>query len=540
MYLADGEGQNTRGFCANLDFTEILDFPGVESRMTLDENICVKKIECKVLNGRKVNFKVLLEIEARVFLNENEEMVKEIKGVDDIQSQIVSLKMNSLIGQNTIKSSAKETIIIDSTDNILEVLSVDFNIINKDTKISYNKVLAKADVSIKLLYLTEDGRIKKVEETIPIMGFIDLVGVSEDDICEVKYKLKNIVIKPNVGEDHSINVEIELEIFCRVFGNREVSIIQDMYSPSRNLSFNQNNVRTMVNMKNTRDIINIREKVKLESDEYSKICDVITNAVINEKNVVRGTVKYAGDLNLRFILLNDEETRTRTQEVTVPFTFNQEIDSVNKDSKLEVEISPSLQEFTKDGIDVSVKVDFEANTNSYDLETINVIDNIEEMETGDDNPYSMVIYFVKPGDTLWKIAKKYRSTIADIARINNIENPDKISVGMQLFIPKCSICRAEIQTNALPISIIERVCEDAARAKATIISNNMATEAMKGYTYEDLVSIYKDSNGNITMLQSNIVTINAITSDIAVKIQNELISDDNSVVKLKFRKFYWY
>ena len=53
----------------------------------------------------------------------------------------------------------------------------------------------------------------------------------------------------------------------------------------------------------------------------------------------------------------------------------------------------------------------------------------------------MVIYFVKPGDTLWRIAKKYKSTIKDIVRVNNIENPDSLEVGTQLFIPKCSVCR---------------------------------------------------------------------------------------------------
>ena len=51
----------------------------------------------------------------------------------------------------------------------------------------------------------------------------------------------------------------------------------------------------------------------------------------------------------------------------------------------------------------------------------------------------MVIYFVKPEDTLWKIAKKYKSTIADIAKVNDIEDIDKIMTGMQLFIPKCSM-----------------------------------------------------------------------------------------------------
>ena len=123
------------------------------------------------------------------------------------------------------------------------------------------------------------------------MGFIDLVGVSDDDLCDVKYKLKNILVKPNTIEEHSISAELELEIFCKVFGNREVSIIQDMYSPSRNLEFKQNKVSTMVNMQNTRNEVNIREKVKLENDEYSRICLATANAIINEKNIGRDIVK---------------------------------------------------------------------------------------------------------------------------------------------------------------------------------------------------------------------------------------------------------
>lgn len=83
--------------------------------------------------------------------------------------------------------------------------------------------------------------------------------------------------------------------------------------------------------------------------------------------------------------------------------------------------------------------------------------------------------------------------------------------------------------------IIDRVCKDVAKGKATIISNNMATEVMAKYNYNDLVSINKDSSGNITMIQSNIKTINEITSDVAVKIQQGLITSDESNVTVKFR-----
>ncbi len=441
MYLADSDAQMIRGVNGNIDFTEILDFPGVDSRMMLDEEITIKKLECKVLNGRKINLKAFLEIKADVFLNENEEIIKQINNIDDVQSQIVPLTINSLVGQNTTKAIAKETVVIDNTDVLSEILSIDFNITNKDTKVSYNKVLAKADMEVRIIYLTDDGRIKGVEETIPVMGFIDLVGVSDENLCDVKYKLKNVVIKPNSPEEHSIYVEIELELFCRVFENKEVNIIQDMYSPSRNLTFKENKVSTMVNMRNTSSVMNVTQKVRLENSEYTKICDVSVTPVINETNVSRDRVRFSGELDLDFILTNNNSDNIITLNQNVPFEFTQEIDGITAESRVTAEIVPIFREFVSDNMEVAAKIDLNVSTNSYNLETVNVIDNIEEAECGDDDIYSMVIYFVKPGDTLWKIAKRYRSTVEDIARVNNIENPDRINVGQQLFIPKCSMCR---------------------------------------------------------------------------------------------------
>lgn len=256
-----------------------------------------------------------------------------------------------------------------------------------------------------------------------------------------------MIIKPNSQEEHSVYAEIELEVFCRVFENKEVNIIQDMYSPSRNLSLKENKVNTMVNMKNTESTISIREKIRLEDSEYTKICLVNLSPVIKETNISRDRVRYIGELDLNFVLTNNAEDNMITFNKQVPFDFTGEIEGINQESRVDTEIVPVFREFISDDMDVTVKVDLGINTNSYDLETVNVIDSIEESEECNENPYSMVIYFVKQGDTLWKIAKRYRSTVEDIARINNIENPDKITVGMQLFIPKCSnTCRNNMQS----------------------------------------------------------------------------------------------
>ena len=56
---------------------------------------------------------------------------------------------------------------------------------------------------------------------------------------------------------------------------------------------------------------------------------------------------------------------------------------------------------------------------------------------------------------------------------------------------------------------------------------------MAKYKYDDLCSITKDTNGNITMISANIIPINEIISDIAVKIQEELNKTENGTFGIK-------
>ena len=70
--------------------------------------------------------------------------------------------------------------------------------------------------------------------------------------------------------------------------------------------------------------------------------------------------------------------------------------------------------------------------------------------------------------------------------------------------------------------IFEALCEDKAKSIATIISNNESTNVMKDHTYDELFTIEKDNDGNITMIKSNVIQINEIISDVAVKIQNSI------------------
>lgn len=61
------------------------------------------------------------------------------------------------------------------------------------------------------------------------------------------------------------------------------------------------------------------------------------------------------------------------------------------------------------------------------------------------------------------------------------------------------------------------------RGKATEILNKTALdEFSKEFSYDDIIKVVKDNEGNIVMLQADTIKMNKIASDVTLKSQNEL------------------
>ena len=97
IYLADSETDTTRGLTTALDFTQIIDVDYCRSGMELRNNITIKDIECKVLNGRKINTRIVLEIEVYIYSNEEINILKQINNVEDIQTLNSKMQFNNLV-----------------------------------------------------------------------------------------------------------------------------------------------------------------------------------------------------------------------------------------------------------------------------------------------------------------------------------------------------------------------------------------------------------------------------------------------------------
>lgn len=434
MYLADDENSNIRSINSNLDFSQIITMDRALSDMDFKLDMKLKNIECKILNERKISLTAFVEAEIKIISNENVDIIENVN-IENIQKLEDNLKISTNVGSGSVRTFAKDTLIIDTIDNLAEIMKTEANIINKDIKLSYNKILAKADLSVKILYLTEDNRINSIEGKIPIMGFIDMPDISEENSCETNYEIKNIVIKPNQVEEHSIYIEAEIEISCNVYKTKEIKIIQDMYSPKKKVSFTRKQLQVIESKENVRNICNIRENQKVPEINGNKIYDASINIGIEKQTLLNDKVMYEGNINIIYIFNKDNSLES--YKSTIPFSYSQDFLGICANSNIETKIEVENQEFVVSGDDsIDVKIDISFTTFLIKSANINVIDDIKEEDEINLVTSSLVIYYVKQNDTLWKIAKKFASTVSEIKRVNGIEDPDVLNIGKQLFIPR--------------------------------------------------------------------------------------------------------
>ena len=438
MYLPDSQNDNLRGLNASIDFSKMINVPESREGMTAVTSVNVKDLECKVLNGRKINIRAGLEVSIKLYLNEDVEIINQINNINDIQTLEEDFGINSLIGEGSTNVYVKDTINIDAQDDLQEILRTEINLVDNDIKMSYNKILSKCEVEVKIMYLTQDNRINTVQGRIPAVGFIDIQNVSEENICDVKNEVKNILIRPNATEEHSIYVEVEIETMCMTYEKKNVTIIQDLYSPTIDLSLSQRRITTasdkIIKSKN----FTVTSKTNISELSDGNLLDVEITTNISKEQVTTSKIMYEGELLLNFIFTKQNNT-VSSKISKMPFEFA--IDNPTMEEKIHIETTSSIvnKNFTvRTNGDIECNIDMEFITEINQNISINIIDNIQVEENRiNSNDYdSLIIYIVQPGDSLWKIAKRFRSTIEDIATMNGIENRDKIMIGQKLYIPK--------------------------------------------------------------------------------------------------------
>lgn len=441
LYIADNETNQIKGINTVLNFSENLDMPELKVGMLANVKSVITNIEYKIINGRKVSVKYTIDICVSILENKQIDVIKDIENNNCIQKQIDTVCFEELVAHGSENVSIKENISIPNLNlPIAEIIKVSATIEEEDYKVSYNKLLAKCELRLCIVYVADTDReeIESFETKIPVTGFIDLNGINDQMSFDVDYAISYLYLKP-VYQDlkaTSISLESEIEVSGIAHNTRTVDVISDLYNPEYEVKFALESNDVIQRKKIAIQNMKIEQMITIPELINAKVLDISSTPMITERKLLDDKITLNGNVELNILLYNSEKNNLEMAKIELPFKETIKLNCKLSEETINITISANFVKYTLESsgqlqFDSEYIIDVFENRNV----AFNTITNVTQTDEAMIPIASVIIYYVKTGDTLWKIAKEYRSTVECIMQVNDLKD-DKIYPGQQLLIPK--------------------------------------------------------------------------------------------------------
>ena len=439
IYGVDDEKYNTRGLFVTHPYEEILDIKDVNK----DYNIIIKPFTKNIIyslpNERKISVKTEILFKVKIKNKEKISLITDFDCEDSIECKRNNLTFKNIIqDKKSIIASHDDVMLPKEAEDLFEILRIDTSISNTELKESYNKIMVKGDLNLKILYTAnnESENIKKTNVSVPFSAMIEFSNINDNSKFDIEYLLKdfNFRLNEDITTNKTINVDYQIEANTTLYEDMDVEYIEDFYSQTRMLNYDSMSVDVVTKDVDYNKDFEIKDKLVNILPENTKLLDyyIDTTSIVPRQN--QNMVTLEGNAKV-VLLLQDISTGVlsgKTIDILVNETF--EIDNYTDNMKANVEIKDATVTITQSGSDLDVKLILDVNTHIENVSLFDIIKDIVDEKLDISTLDSINIYVVKPGDNLWKIAKKYKTSVEKIVKTNNIENPDVINVGEKILI----------------------------------------------------------------------------------------------------------
>ncbi|MGE4213899.1 MAG: SPOCS domain-containing protein, partial [Anaerotignaceae bacterium] len=401
-------------------------------------------LEYKLINDRKVGVKAIVTVCACACQKQTNEILQDAVG-NGLQLKTCSVAMNKSTNNKKDRFVIKEQLSMDrSKTNIGQILECDVTICQKEVRAVNGGVSVKGEGAVSVLYTGEDQEsiVELGEFWVPFNGVVEIDEVTQDMYPHADLTVEKIdaYVLPNEdGEDRIVDLEITVQAVAGAEETMKQDFITDAYTTHGQVDVETQDVeyQQMVGRNTTR--ANIKENLMLEKGmpDIMQVVKAWGTAVLDDSAVIEDRVNADGAVALQVMYIaKDDDSPVEVVEFLLPFDQTIEVMAAKANDDAEVSVcveKVSINMLSGREIEATVTLIIETKVTRKEIQqVISAID--ESQEACPRKLYSVVVYVVQKGDTLWNIAKKYNTTVNDILQVNDIENPDLIYPGQKILI----------------------------------------------------------------------------------------------------------
>lgn len=449
LYAAEGSERLIHTMSGSLSMDDFINIDGIKKEMDYVMDYSLEHLDYTLINSRKLNVNALITLSAKVLEKKKNELVVGTDSLVPIQTQSRNFNYYRTVGSKQDKIIIKDELTVPAGKaNIQEILKNDISLSNKEVRAGDETITVKGYLNIRTLYAGSMGEkeIEYMEHNIPYNGSMECPGAGDGVYCyaDIKISDSNIQVKPDLdGEERILDVEVELQVNIKAVAVEDLRIIDDAYCPRKDIIIKKEKMPYQRLVNKLKEVITLNQVINIDADlpDIDYIYNVEVRPKIEDIQLFEDKIALEGSAEVKMIYMAaDEQNPVCVHESMIPFKKNIVAEGASIEKKLDVKIdvddiiySQESQKEFQANIILNLDIDI------IDEQKVDIIIDMTETDLDPDiilNMPSLIIYMVQCGDSLWKIAKKYNTTVEELVAINDIENPDKIYPGQKLLIIK--------------------------------------------------------------------------------------------------------
>ncbi len=408
----------------NVPFEKVVELKTAVSDPIVCVDANVSYVNCRAVSGRRLDVRGAINIPVKV------DIPKECLVVSDIEEQYIETKISELenvylSGQCMKQFTIKEELSpISGKPAISRILRKHCSAVATDVKLISGKAVIKGEMYLTLLYTNEETDIiENMHYTLPFSQIADCRFVDENSLCSINFRIISSSVEAVTDDEVTIK-SLLTEITCccdlTVIKSENISVLEDCYSSEYNVipTFKELSVCDTATLVD--EDVHISETIELPEDT-TEICDYWIKSITYAPYCEGDLVAHCKIVIGMTVIANDMQHLERVVMAQIPLNVSCE-DGIPREclcvgvKKCSVNLnSQNSCQFHLDCIINGYAL------NSNDISLIESV-TIEDLAVPIMSRNSVYIYYPYTNESLWVVAKKFGTTVAQIQADNNLKS----------------------------------------------------------------------------------------------------------------------
>ena len=386
-----------------------LEDPRLHAGHVLAVDLQLRRLEAHMSGPRKVQIRATVSVSVAVWERSGFSLPVSCSS-DQVAVYRQKTPLQVLVEMSDKRYDLEDNVQITEPGNLETIADCEATVVHTDVRMTGSRAIFRSEIRLRVLYLDRDGALQVAQAELPYSQYIDLEEGAEEDQLILRTAITGL--DTDRTAEGTLNLSIGLNTRAQVFARREAACITDLYALQGEVTprWAERTMESLLDAKETE----LQGKTTLHGGE--KILGVWCQP--GEADVERDgeQVHISLPVSLRLLSRDGQQLRSDSGRITVTGTIHAAPDTVLRGNGLSLRgtASPGFE-----GVDIRV-------TGTLTMETIGVsrLTMVEDAEWTDTSPDpdrpGLVIRRSAPGETLWSLAKQYRTSVETISQANDL------------------------------------------------------------------------------------------------------------------------